>query len=107
MMHSLLEAASEAAPVAGNAHGSYVTMRSKNGLIFGVINVIGNFATVFQDQAVSFDITEPYALTKTTMYRVVLATCDCKSSCQLCQGLPSWWVSMVCCLFYCNRQMFV
>jgi len=26
-------------------------MRSKNGLIFGVINVIGNFATVFQDQA--------------------------------------------------------
>ena len=31
----------------------WVTMRSKNGLIFGVINVIGNFATVFQDQAVS------------------------------------------------------
>jgi urea-proton symporter len=27
-------------------------MRSKNGIIFGVINVIGNFATVFQDQAV-------------------------------------------------------
>lgn len=51
-MHALLEAASEAAPVAGNAHGSYVTMRSKNGLIFGVINIIGNFATVFQDQAV-------------------------------------------------------
>ena len=59
MMHSLLEAASEAAPVAGNAHGSYVTMRSKNGLIFGVINVIGNFATVFQDQAVGF----PYLTT--------------------------------------------
>ena len=30
---------------------SYLTMRSKNGLIFGVINIIGNFATVFQDQA--------------------------------------------------------
>ena len=28
-------------------------MRSKNGLIFGVINVIGNFATVFQDQGMS------------------------------------------------------
>jgi urea-proton symporter len=26
-------------------------MRSKNGLIFGVINIVGNFATVFQDQA--------------------------------------------------------
>ena len=25
-------------------------MRSKNGLIFGVINIIGNFATVFEDQ---------------------------------------------------------
>ncbi|EPT04820.1 hypothetical protein FOMPIDRAFT_1156291 [Fomitopsis schrenkii] len=50
-MHALLTKAAEEAPVAGNAHGSYLTMRSKNGLIFGVINVIGNFATVFQDQA--------------------------------------------------------
>ncbi|KAJ3725059.1 urea transporter [Lentinula guzmanii] len=50
-MHELLTAAASAAPVPGNAHGSYVTMRSKDGLIFGVINIIGNFATVFQDQA--------------------------------------------------------
>ncbi|KAJ3757060.1 urea transporter [Lentinula raphanica] len=50
-MHDLLTAAAGAAPVPGNAHGSYVTMRSKDGLIFGVINIIGNFATVFQDQA--------------------------------------------------------
>ncbi|TFK64544.1 urea transporter [Pluteus cervinus] len=50
-MYDLLTAASIAAPVPGNAHGSYLTMRSKNGLIFGVINIIGNFATVFQDQA--------------------------------------------------------
>ncbi|KAI0343864.1 urea transporter [Trametopsis cervina] len=50
-MHDLLAVASAAAPVEGNAHGSYLTIRSKNGLIFGVINVIGNFATVFQDQA--------------------------------------------------------
>lgn len=50
-MHELLVAASAANPVPGNAHGSYITMRSKNGLIFGVINIIGNFATVFQDQA--------------------------------------------------------
>ncbi|THU99019.1 urea transporter [Dendrothele bispora CBS 962.96] len=50
-MHELLTAAAESASVSGNAHGSYVTMRSKNGLIFGVINIIGNFATVFQDQA--------------------------------------------------------
>ncbi|GLB43097.1 putative sodium solute symporter (SSF) (TC 2.A.21) family protein [Lyophyllum shimeji] len=50
-MHELLAAASVAAPVAGNAGGSYLTMRSRNGLIFGVINIIGNFATVFNDQA--------------------------------------------------------
>ncbi|TFK93409.1 urea transporter [Polyporus arcularius HHB13444] len=50
-MHALLAKASADQPVAGNAQGSYLTMRSKNGLIFGVINVIGNFATVFQDQA--------------------------------------------------------
>ena len=41
-MHELLTAAAAKAPVRGNAQGSYITMRSKNGLIFGVINVIGN-----------------------------------------------------------------
>ncbi|KAH7921519.1 urea transporter [Leucogyrophana mollusca] len=50
-MHYLLTQASAVSPVEGNAGGSYLTMRSKNGLIFGVINLIGNFATVFQDQA--------------------------------------------------------
>ncbi|KIJ49246.1 hypothetical protein M422DRAFT_777727 [Sphaerobolus stellatus SS14] len=51
IMHDLLSKAAEMTPVAGNAGGSYLTMRSKNGLIFGVINIIGNFATVFNDQA--------------------------------------------------------
>ncbi|PBK71235.1 urea transporter [Armillaria solidipes] len=50
-MHELLTSAAMSHPVSGNVHGSYVTLRSKNGLIFGVINIIGNFATVFQDQA--------------------------------------------------------
>jgi Na+/proline symporter len=50
-MHELLTTQAALHPVAGNAKGSYVTMRSKNGLIFGVINIIGNFATVFEDQA--------------------------------------------------------
>ncbi|KAF8237060.1 urea transporter [Tricholoma matsutake] len=51
VMHRLLTEAAATHPIPGNAHGSYLTMRSKNGLIFGVINIIGNFATVFQDQA--------------------------------------------------------
>lgn len=50
-MHELLAKVAEANPVPGNAGGSYLTIRSKNGLIFGVINIIGNFATVFNDQA--------------------------------------------------------
>ncbi|KAF9476731.1 urea transporter [Pholiota conissans] len=50
-MHDLLAKVSAEDPVPGNAQGSYLTMRSKNGLIFGVINLVGNFATVFQDQA--------------------------------------------------------
>ena len=50
-MHELLVTAAQVMPVEGNKDGSYLTMRSKNGLIFGVINIIGNFATVFQDQA--------------------------------------------------------
>lgn len=36
-------------PVPGNAGGSYLTMRSKDGAIFFVINIIGNFGTVFMD----------------------------------------------------------
>jgi SSS family transporter len=36
-------------PVAGNSGGSYLTMRSKEGAIFFVINIVGNFGTVFCD----------------------------------------------------------
>jgi Na+/proline symporter len=36
-------------PVEGNAEGSYLTMRSKDGIIFFVINIVGNFGTVFMD----------------------------------------------------------
>ncbi|KAL6556468.1 urea active transporter [Orobanche gracilis] len=36
-------------PVNGNYKGSYVTMLSSGGLIFGIINIVGNFGTVFVD----------------------------------------------------------
>lgn len=36
-------------PVEGNAHGSFLTMASRNGGIFFVINIAGNFGTVFLD----------------------------------------------------------
>jgi Na+/proline symporter len=38
-------------PVEGNAGGSYLTMASTGALVFGIINIIGNFGTVFIDQA--------------------------------------------------------
>lgn len=36
-------------PVTGNADGSYLTMHSRSGGIFFVINIVGNFGTVFLD----------------------------------------------------------
>jgi len=38
-------------PVAGNSQGSYLTMLSADGLMFGIINIVGNFGTVFVDQS--------------------------------------------------------
>jgi Na+/proline symporter len=40
----------ETYPVEGNKGGSYLTMFSKGGFVFGIINIIGNFGTVFVDQ---------------------------------------------------------
>lgn len=42
-VYDLLVQAAKAHPVAGNAEGSYLTMRSKEGAIFFVINIVGNF----------------------------------------------------------------
>jgi SSS family transporter len=38
-------------PVDGNKDGSYLTMLSSGGLMFGIINIVGNFGTVFVDQS--------------------------------------------------------
>ncbi|KXT05849.1 hypothetical protein AC578_1030 [Pseudocercospora eumusae] len=48
-VYDALMAATERHPVEGNAGGSYLTMRSKEGAIFFVINLVGNFSTVFLD----------------------------------------------------------
>jgi len=50
-MYDLLVRAAEDWPVEGNKDGSYLTFQSKSGMIFLVINLIGNFGTVFNDQA--------------------------------------------------------
>jgi len=38
-------------PVEGNALGSFLTLASVGALVFGVINIVGNFGTVFVDQS--------------------------------------------------------
>ncbi|KAF2767021.1 Na+/solute symporter [Teratosphaeria nubilosa] len=48
-VYDALVAAAERHPVDGNAQGSYLTMDSADGGIFFVINLTGNFATVFCD----------------------------------------------------------
>jgi SSS family transporter len=50
MYNKLVEAA-KLHPVEGNAMGAYLTMASLGGLMFGIINIVGNFGTVFVDQA--------------------------------------------------------
>lgn len=50
-MFEKLTAAASLHPVDGNAAGAYLTMASMGGLIFGIINIVGNFGTVFVDQA--------------------------------------------------------
>ena len=48
-VYDLLVQAAKDHPVSGNAEGSYLTMRSKEGAVFFVINIVGNFGTVFCD----------------------------------------------------------
>ncbi|KAI9903636.1 hypothetical protein N3K66_000165 [Trichothecium roseum] len=50
-VYDMLADAALSHPVPGNAGGSYLTMRSSGGATFFVINIVGNFGTVFLDSA--------------------------------------------------------
>ena len=50
-MYDKLVKAAELNPIEGNAAGAFLTMASIGGLMFGIINIVGNFGTVFVDQA--------------------------------------------------------
>uniref|UniRef100_A0A7N0ZXE4 Urea-proton symporter DUR3 n=1 Tax=Kalanchoe fedtschenkoi TaxID=63787 RepID=A0A7N0ZXE4_KALFE len=45
----LSHAGQSCGPVSGNHKGSYITMLSSGGFVFGIINIVGNFGTVFVD----------------------------------------------------------
>ena len=50
-MYEKLTEAAKIRPIEGNAAGAFLTMASIGGLMFGIINIVGNFGTVFVDQA--------------------------------------------------------
>ena len=50
-MYEKLSDAAVLNPVPGNAMGSFLTLASAGALAFGVINIVGNFGTVFVDQS--------------------------------------------------------
>ncbi|KAL4760991.1 sodium:solute symporter family protein [Aspergillus foveolatus] len=49
-MYDLLKTAAVERPVKGNIEGSYVTLKSNSGLVFGVIELCTGLSTVFLDQ---------------------------------------------------------
>lgn len=55
-------------PVSGNFKGSYVTMLSSGGLVFGIINIVGNFGTVFVDNVSSPQVISYLAKNVTLLY---------------------------------------
>ena len=50
-MYDKLAEAALLNPVDGNVAGSFLTLASAGALVFGIINIVGNFGTVFVDQS--------------------------------------------------------
>ncbi|CDF37071.1 Urea active transporter-like protein 1 [Chondrus crispus] len=50
-VYDLLEQVATVEPVPNNRDGSYLTLFSRNGFFFGLVNLVGNFGTVFIDQS--------------------------------------------------------
>ncbi|KAI1073620.1 urea active transporter [Whalleya microplaca] len=48
-LYDLLVAASEQHPISGNQNGSYLTMTSKGGILFGILHILANFGLVIMD----------------------------------------------------------
>lgn len=49
-LYDLLEQASINTPVVGNQGGSYLTMKSNQGLVFGAVTILSGFTGVVCDQ---------------------------------------------------------
>lgn len=52
-LYELVKAATERNAIAGNEHGTYLTMTSKNSILFGVLHILANFGLVMIDTSFS------------------------------------------------------
>ena len=57
-VYDLLVEAAKRHPVSGNQDGSYLTMRSKEGAVFFVINIVGNFGMLRIIHIINLGFTE-------------------------------------------------
>lgn len=67
----------------GNKGGSYLTFFSSGGLIFGIVNIVGNFGTVFCDQAYwqSSVAAKPLQVSRLILFREYPLMCLIVSGC--------------------------
>ncbi|KAF9502130.1 Na+/solute symporter [Pleurotus eryngii] len=84
-MHDLLTKAGNDVPVTGNAQGSYLTMKSNQGLVFGAATILSGFSGIFCDQgywqrAIASDpktTTKAYTLGGLSWFAVPFAFASC------------------------------
>jgi Na+/proline symporter len=48
-LYDLVKNATEQHPITGNHNGTYLTMTSKNGILFGILHLLANFGLVIMD----------------------------------------------------------
>ena len=101
-VYDLLVEAATVHPVAGNHEGSYLTMNSSGGATFFVINIVGNFGTVFLgtcfNMCNSFPNVDIGCIERCMSHCVdlvcrqrILEQSYCGFSCTRTSGLYNWW----------------
>lgn len=92
-------------PVSGNYKGSYLTMLSSGGLVFGIINIAGNFGTVFVDNVSMTTRCLLICLTESFQHNLkhflgILGERHCSKTFINTQGLFVGRLGLVCCAIF-------
>ncbi|KAJ3879295.1 Na+/solute symporter [Lentinula edodes] len=97
-LYDLLQAAAVTTPVEGNQNGSYLTMKSNQGLVFGAATILSGFAGIFCDQGYwqraiashPTSTTKAYMLGGLSWFAVPFAFASCLGSAQSLHRLPKF-----------------